>query len=138
MNIREYTETDKDALIKLWSETFDYGTPHNRPELSLENKLKKNEDRLLLIAEAGGVLCGSVMGGYDGHRGWIYSLAVEKSLRGNGIGTALVGEIIKRLNSLGCVKVNLQVTGGNAGVTAFYEKLGFAVEDRISMGKRLV
>ncbi len=79
----------------------------------------------------------TVMGGYDGHRGWIYSLAVDDHKRHRGIGTALVEKIEQSLKALGCLKVNLQVVGSNSGVVDFYEKLGFSVEDRISMGKRL-
>ena len=77
------------------------------------------------------------MGGYDGHRGWVYSLAVDDRERHRGIGTALIGKIEEDLKVLGCLKVNLQVVGSNSGVVEFYEKLGFSVEDRISMGKRL-
>ena len=82
-------------------------------------------------------MIGTVMGGYDGHRGWIYSLAVDERERHRGIGTALVENIEESLKALGCLKVNLQVVGSNSIVVDFYEKLGFAVEDRISMGKRL-
>jgi ribosomal protein S18 acetylase RimI-like enzyme len=78
---------------------------------------------------------GSVMAGYDGHRGWLYRVAVAHAHRHRGIGAALIHEAEKRLWALGCVKINLQVVGTNAGVTAFYQSLGYAVEDRISMGK---
>jgi ribosomal protein S18 acetylase RimI-like enzyme len=77
------------------------------------------------------------MGGYDGHRGWVYSLAVDQRERQRGIGTALIEKIEQSLKALGCLKVNLQVVGSNSNVVEFYEKLGFSVEDRISMGKRL-
>ena len=77
------------------------------------------------------------MGGYDGHRGWVYSLAVEERERQRGIGSVLIDSIEQELKALGCLKVNLQVVASNSGVVEFYEKLGFTVEDRISMGKRL-
>ena len=86
---------------------------------------------------ADGRVIGTVMGGYDGHRGWVYSLAVDEAKRHTGIGSALMDKIEQALKSLGCLKVNLQVVGSNSGVVEFYEKLGFSVEDRISMGKRL-
>ena len=92
---------------------------------------------LLLVAAEGSRLIGTVMGGYDGHRGWIYSLAVTGSERHRGIGTALVSKVEQKLKALGCLKVNLQVVSSNSGVVEFYEKLGFSVEDRVSMGKRL-
>ena len=90
-----------------------------------------------MVAEADGRVVGTVMGGYDGHRGWIYSLAVDDCERHRGIGSALVDNIERALKALGCLKVNLQVVSTNSGVVEFYEKLGFSVEDRISMGKRL-
>ena len=77
------------------------------------------------------------MGGYDGHRGWIYSLAVDENERHRGIGTELMAETERRLRERGCLKVNLQVMPDNEGVVQFYEELGFSVEERLSMGKRL-
>jgi hypothetical protein len=77
------------------------------------------------------------MGGYDGHRGWIYSVAVDPRYRRQGIGRDLLVELESILASLGCLKVNLQVRASNVGVIAFYEKLGFVVEQHVSMGKRL-
>ena len=77
------------------------------------------------------------MGGYDGHRGWVYSLAVDENERHRGIGTALVRKAERKLRGFGCLKVNLQVMPDNEGIVEFYRRLGFSVEDRISMGKRL-
>ncbi|MBN2509724.1 MAG: GNAT family acetyltransferase [Spirochaetales bacterium] len=135
--IRTYQDQDKSALLSLWSSVLGYSSPHNNPERALLNKLAHDGSGLLLVALDGDTLCGSVMGGYDGHRGWIYSLAVAETCRKRGIGSALVTAVVEKLKALGCVKVNLQIYGGNAGVAAFYEKLGFAEENRISMGKTL-
>jgi ribosomal protein S18 acetylase RimI-like enzyme len=85
----------------------------------------------------GECVVGSVMGGYDGHRGWIYALAVKPSHRRRGIASALMHAIERRLAAAGCGKLNLQVRASNSAVIAFYEALGFAVEARVSMGKRL-
>ena len=92
---------------------------------------------MLFVAEDTGVIIGTAMAGYDGHRGWLYSVAVDPQQRRNGIGRGLVKLAIQTLKSLGCVKVNLQVRATNSQVVEFYESLGFAVEDRISMGKLL-
>jgi ribosomal protein S18 acetylase RimI-like enzyme len=77
------------------------------------------------------------MGGYDGHRGWIYSVAVLPQYQRRGIGTALIRHLESTLTALGCLKVNLQVRSTNAAVIAFYKRLGYTVEERVSMGKRL-
>ena len=74
------------------------------------------------------------MAGYDGHRGWLYSVAVSKEHRRRGIGKKLIEEAVDSLSEMGCVKVNLQIRAENYEVKEFYESLGFAVEERISMG----
>jgi len=137
MVIRRYEGRDKEAIIDLWREVFAYETPHNDPKISLEKKVAV-DDGLLYVAEEGGTVIGTAMAGYDGHRGWIYSLAVRADRRGEGAGRRLVEVVIEELRSRGCVKVNLQITGANGGVVGFYEKLGFSVEDRISMGLKLL
>ena len=80
---------------------------------------------------------GTVIAGYDGHRGWIYSLAVDPSQQRRGIGSALVKQAEVALERLGCPKLNLQVRSDNASVIKFYQSLGYDTEDRISMGKLL-
>ena len=81
-------------------------------------------------------MVGTAMAGYDGHRGWLYSVAVKSSRQRSGIGAMLVNEAEQRLKSLGCGKINLQVRSSNEAVLGFYDRLGYEVEDRVSMGKR--
>ena len=136
MEIRRYQDQDKAGLLALWDEIFPAGSPHNDPQTSLENKLRADRD-LLFVALIDDVVIGSVMGGYDGHRGWIYSLGVNPSLRRQGIASALMQAMEEKIKALGCLKLNLQVLASNAGVVALYEELGFSVEERVSMGKKL-
>lgn len=77
------------------------------------------------------------MAGYDGHRGWIYSLAVRPDHQSQGVGIKLMAHAEASLRELKCLKVNLQVLDTNEGVVEFYKKLGYLVEPRISMGKVL-
>jgi len=79
----------------------------------------------------------TVMAGYEGHRGWINYLAVSPDVQRHRLGRRMMAHAEHALRALGCPKINLQVRGSNAGVVRFYERLGFAVEDRVSMGKRL-
>lgn len=124
------------GVVSLWKKTFDYGTPHNDPEVSLDMKLKV-DDGLLFVALERGAVIGTAMAGYDGHRGWIYSVAVDPEFRRRGVGAELVRHAERALAARGCPKVNLQIVSSNAQVVGFYEALGFVVEPRISMGKRL-
>lgn len=134
--IRSYQEKDRRGLLSLWTEIFPASSPHNDPATSLDKKLRTDPD-LLLVSVIDDKVIGSVMGGFDGHRGWIYSLAVSPSLRRKGMASALMAAIEAKLRERGCLKVNLQVLSSNHEVVALYKELGFHVEERISMGKKL-
>ncbi|NLF39496.1 GNAT family acetyltransferase [bacterium] len=127
---------DTPSVTALWRAVLGYGAPHNEPAFVIEKKLEVH-DGLFFVAECDGAVVGTVMAGYDGHRGWIYSLAVKSDVRGKGIGLRLVRHAEAALARAGCVKVNLQVVETNKGVVEFYRKAGYAVEPRISMGKLL-
>ena len=124
----------RDSVISLLQSIFGYPTPHNRPSLAIDKKIQMNDD-LFFVALIDDVLVGTVMAGYDGHRGWIYSLAVHPSYRNQGIGSKLVLHAERALASKGCVKINVQILQSNESVSAFYESLGYSVEPRVSMGK---
>jgi ribosomal protein S18 acetylase RimI-like enzyme len=136
MKIRPYEDADEQAVIALWSEVLPDSAPHNDPATAIRKKLAVERD-LFFVAVLGAAVVGTVMGGYDGHRGWVYSVAVDPQYQRRGIGGALVQRLEAALVERGCLKVNLQVRASNAGVIAFYAKLGYSVEERVSMGKRL-
>jgi ribosomal protein S18 acetylase RimI-like enzyme len=136
MHIRAYQESDEQAVITLWTEVLPDSAPHNDPATTIRKKLAVERD-LFLVAEVDGTVVGTVMGGYDGHRGWVYAVAVKPRHRRQGIGRALIRQLEAALAGQGCLKVNLQVRTSNREVIAFYEKLGYSVEERVSMGKRL-
>jgi ribosomal protein S18 acetylase RimI-like enzyme len=137
MMIRQYSDQqDRDAVVRLWQQVFGYASAHNAPAFAIDQKIAV-KDGLFFVATADGAVIGTIMAGYDGHRGWIYSLAVKSESRGRGIGTALLRYAEAALRERGCPKINLQINDTNAGVVAFYEKLGYVVEPRISMGKKL-
>lgn len=119
-------------MIRLWENEFPDGPPHNKPSIVIDSKLEV--DDLIFVADNNGVIIGSCMAGYDGHRGWLYSVAVLSSEKRQGLGTKLVEFAMSYLKSIGCVKINLQIRSTNTQVAAFYESLGFSVEDRLSMG----
>jgi ribosomal protein S18 acetylase RimI-like enzyme len=134
LQIRAYRSDDETTVVALWNDVFKKAEPRNEPRLVIATKLG-TQPELFFVAVAEGIVVGTAMGGFDGHRGWLYTLAVRPDLRRLGIGTALVRKVESALLALGCPKLNLQVLGANAAVVAFYERLGYAVEDRVSMGK---
>lgn len=134
MEIRPFEEADEVAVVKLWEDVFAYPQARNAPAKVIRDKLAVQRD-LFFVALVDGQLVGTVMGGYDGHRGWVYSLAVRPDVRRKGIGTELMRRVERELARRGCPKINLQVLASNAATVAFYKGLGYAVEERISMGK---
>jgi ribosomal protein S18 acetylase RimI-like enzyme len=136
MIIRTFREGDTAGVAALWAEVFPDDPPHNAPALVIPQKLAVQPE-LFFVADDEGRIAGTVMAGYDGHRGWLYTVAVDPRLRRRGVGTALVRHAEDALTALGCSKINLQVRASNAGVIDFYRTLGYAVEERISMGKRI-
>jgi ribosomal protein S18 acetylase RimI-like enzyme len=136
MDIRPIKHADEAAVIRLW-ERCELTRPWNDPRGDIRRKLAVRPD-LFLVAAIRGEVVGSVMVGYDGHRGWINYLAVDPDHRKQGLGRALMVEAELRLLREGCPKVNLQVRSTNPDVVAFYQRLGYEVEEMVSMGKRLV
>ena len=136
MKIRNFLPSDRKMVVSLWNETFPGSTGHNEPSSAIDRKIKANDD-LFFVATDGDKIVGTILAGYDGHRGWLYSVAVDASFRRQGIGTELVRHAEAVLAGLGCPKLNLQVRANNASVAGFYESLGFQTEERISMGKLL-
>ena len=132
MKIRQFCESDRSDLIKLWHAVFPDDPSHNEPSKVIESKLAI--DNLIFIAEHEGLIIGACMAGYDGHRGWLYAVAVCKEQRRSGAGSALVQHAIQALKVMGCIKVNLQIRATNTQVTTFYESLRFVIEERLSMG----
>lgn len=129
-------QAHRDQGIALWKAVFGCESAHNEPSLAIDKKVAAN-DGLFFVAMIENNLIGTILAGYDGHRGWIYSVAVHPEHRKRGIGSQLVAHAERALTELGCMKINLQIMAGNESVAAFYASLGYAVEQRVSMGKRI-
>ena len=137
LRVRAYADAlHRPQVIELWQAALGYGAAHNAPGLSIDRKLAV-DDGLFFVAVSGQTVVGTVLAGYDGHRGWLYSVAVRGERRHEGIGTLLVRHAEEVLTARGCVKINLQIADGNDAILPFYEALGYAVEPRVSMGKRI-
>lgn len=134
--IRSYRASDRDDVERLWSRVFPDDPPWNAPALMIERKLRVQPE-LLLVGEIDATIAGAVIAGFDGVRGWIHHLAVAPEFRRCGLATKLMRAAEAGLGKLGCSKVNLQVRATNREVVAFYQTLGYQVEERVSMGRRL-
>jgi ribosomal protein S18 acetylase RimI-like enzyme len=135
LQIRPYGPDDEEALIGLWRDCK-LLAPQNDPRKDIRRKLRVNPE-WFLIGELDGRLVASCMVGYDGHRGWINYLAVSPHAQRRGLATQLVAEAERLLREAGCLKINLQIRKTNLEVIAFYESIGFKIDEVASMGKRL-
>jgi ribosomal protein S18 acetylase RimI-like enzyme len=136
LTFRPYVPDDQKAVVALW-EACQLVVPQNDPVADIQTKIQFQPD-LFLVAVAENRLVGTVMAGYDGHRGWINYLAVAPEQRRQGIAKAMMVLVEKKLRALGCPKINLQVRRTNTAVIHFYQAVGFQEDDVISFGKRLV
>jgi ribosomal protein S18 acetylase RimI-like enzyme len=136
MTVRAYSPTDERAVIELWHRCS-LLRPWNNPKDDIARKLKVQPE-LFLVGSVGSQIVAAVIGGYDGHRGWVHYLAVDPTCQRRGLGQQLMEAAEGKLMDMGCPKINLQVRADNAEVIGFYETIGYETEDRVSMGKRLV
>ncbi len=121
--------------MALWS-ICELTRPWNNPHRDIDRKLARDGDNLLVLEEDN-QLIGSVMVGYEGHRGWVNYLAVHPDHQRQGLGRLLMNEAERRLRDLGCAKVNLQVRASNETAREFYRQIGYTVDEAVSFGKRL-
>lgn len=136
LEIRPFDENDLLDVVALWDAVFPGDPPRNAPRKVVARKLRTQRD-LFLVGCLDQRLVATVLAGYDGYRGWVYHLAVASDLRRRGLGRRMMEAAETELRELGCPKINLQVRSSNQTVIDFYEKLGYDVEQRVSMGKRL-
>jgi len=135
-HIRPYHPSDETAVIALW-QRCGLTRPWNNPKLDIERKLQVNPE-LFLVGEINDEIVASVMGGYEGHRGWINYLAVEPSYRRQGLGRELMEAVEEGIRESGSPKINLQIRTGNTAAIEFYQSIGYKMDEVVSMGKRLV
>ena len=133
--VRPFQTEDESSVVSLW-QLCKITVPWNNPHKDIARKLKVQPE-LFLVGMQDSLLIATVMGGYDGHRGWINYLAVHPDFRGQGYGKQVMENVESELRKRGCPKINLQIRSGNDRVTAFYQKLGFRYDQALSMGKRL-
>ena len=136
MNIRAFHPNDESAVVELWRRCG-LVRPSNDPHKDIARKLLVRPD-LFLVGLVDNTIVATAMAGYEGHRGWINYLAVAPEHRRTGLARQIMGEAERLLREAGCPKINLQVRSTNSEVIEFYRRIGFAVDDVVSLGKRLI
>lgn len=133
--IRPFKPEDQGRVLDLWTECG-LTVPQNNPKRDIQRKLKVNAE-LFLVGTRGDEVVGTVMAGYEGHRGWINYLAVHPGYRRLGIATIMMKAAEDKLRQMGCPKINVQIRISNQEAIKFYESIGFSDDKVLSMGKRL-
>ena len=136
MQIRDFQNADRDVVIELWHKCG-ITRPWNDPSKDIARH-QTVADNWFLVGEHDERIVATVMVGYDGHRGWVYYLAVDPQCQRSGYGRALMAAAEKLLRDAGCPKVNLQVRRDNVDVIEFYHQIGFSEDNVASFGKRLI
>ena len=133
--IVRYSSEFQAVVVDLWRKCS-LIVSQNDPAEDIRKKLEFQPD-LFFVGLLDDRVMGSIMVGYEGHRGWINYLAVAPECQGRGFGRMLVQKATYELKKMGCLKVNLQVRRSNTSVVEFYKHLGFKEDDVISLGMRL-
>ncbi|MBW9119140.1 GNAT family acetyltransferase [Microbacterium trichothecenolyticum] len=134
--IRAFDLPDTEAVVSLWQQTG-LTRPWNNPYQDIRRKLSVQPE-LFLVAVDDRTIVGTVMAGYDGHRGWLYYLASAPERRGEGIARRLVAQAEELLTDMGCPKVQLMVRPENGIARGFYDALGYEPFETWNTGKRLI
>lgn len=135
MIVRAATAADRETTVALW-EAAGPTRPWNDPRADFDLALATATSSVLL-AEQDGAVCGSVMTGFDGHRGWVYYLATAPAHRKQGVGRRLMAAAEAWLANIGSPKIQLMVRGDNLAARGFYDAIGYELQDVVTIGKRL-
>ena len=140
--IRPFRDGDEDDVVALWK-VCDLVRPWNNPRRDIDSARTGRSSEIFVAVAGDGEkgeerIAGSVMAGYDGHRGWVYYVAAHPEHRSRGLGGQLMRHAEAWLEGLGAPKVMLMIREENEGVRRFYESLGYEVERRTVMSRRTV
>lgn len=133
--IEELTLNDTAGAVALW-EQAGLTRPWNDAAADFRRAVT-NETSVVLGLRKAEELIGAVMVGDDGHRGWVYYLAVADAARSTGIGRRLMAGAEAWLKQRGCPKIQFMVRSDNTPVLAFYDHLGYPLQECVVLGRRL-
>jgi len=135
MEIRALTAEDRADAVALWHRSG-LTRPWNPPEEDFDRAVA-GVGSAVLGGSVDGHLVATAMVGHDGHRGWVYYLAVDPDHRSTGCGRAMMGAAEQWVQAAGVPKLQLMVRSGNTGALGFYGALGYAVEDTAVLSRWL-
>jgi ribosomal protein S18 acetylase RimI-like enzyme len=135
LSIRPFEPSDRAAVIDLWTRCG-LTIPQNDPDQDIDLAAGRGNSDILIGALLGRVAA-TVMVGHDGHRGWLYYVAVDPAHQGQGLGRAMVAAAEDWIGARGVPKAQLMVRDTNDQAVGFYAALGYAVIPRIVMQKVL-
>lgn len=133
--IRPLRDADIEAAVALWT-ACGLTEPWNDPRADIARARASGSAEILLAVDDTGIVA-TVMVGDDGHRGWLYYLAVTPELQRTGLGRQMVGAAEDWLRARGVVKVMLMIRPTNLMVRGFYEAIGYGPQDRMIMTRWL-
>ncbi len=136
MVIRLYLSADENAVVELWRKC-NLLRSWNNPKQDIKRKLEVGSE-LFLVGLVDDKVVAAVMGGYEGHRGWVNYLAVDPTCQRRDLGRQIMEAVEKKMLVMGCPKINLQIRTDNTAAVKFYESIGYKTDEVVSMGKRLV
>ncbi len=134
--IRPFEDADEPAVVKLW-QACDLTRPWNDPHRDIDRK-RGVQRELFLVGTVREEIVAVAMGGYDGHRGWVYYVGTDPAHRRRGYATALFRAIEERLTEMRCPKLLLMVRDTNLQAGEFYRSIGYAQDPVVLFGKRLI
>lgn len=129
----EITDADVEQVVELW-QACGLTRPWNDPHVDIA-EARAGGTSTVLVARAGSRVVATAMAGHDGHRGWLYYVAVAPDLRGTGLGRAAVVAAEAWLVARGARKIQLMVRTTNPDVLGFYARLGYADQDTTVLGR---
>ncbi len=136
LRIRPFEHRPQEPVVALWT-SCGLTRPWNDTHRDIARKMA-TQPELFLVGVIDDQLVATAMVGYEGHRGWVYYLAVSNDHRREGFGRAMMNEAERLLIERGCPKINLQLRSSNANAIGFYSTLGYVQDDVVSLGKRLI
>jgi ribosomal protein S18 acetylase RimI-like enzyme len=135
IEVRDLGSEERDLAVALWSRC-ELTRPWNNPAADFDLALT-NPSSTVLGGFAGSALVASLMVGFDGHRGWVYYVAVDEAHRGRGFGKRMMHSAEAWLREKGAPKLQFMVREGNDAALDFYAKLGFERQPVITLGRAI-